>query len=377
RWETNSRENLAFIFQIFGNGLVILAFLVNKNLRHRSNYFFLNLAISDFLVGAFCIPLYIPYILTGKWIFGRLLCKLWLVVDYLMCTASAFNIVLISYDRFVSVTKAVTYRIQQGITSNTIARMVSVWVFAFLLYAPAIIIWEHVAGCSIVPDGECYVEFYYTWYFLLCASVFEFFIPCISVAYFNMHIYWDIKKRKRNRLRSTVSISKRVSVPSKGNGQPSRVSFLLKKEIPSLDLETEDGLSTSSRTQTPPQVMDCSHLSTTSGNDRSAALKVKTRSKLHKDKQIAKSLAIIVSVFAICWAPYSLLMILRAACHGECVYEFLYEITFWLLWLNSSVNPFLYPLCHVRFRKAFMKILCPKRLAVLPPSSQSSLREPN
>uniref|UniRef100_A0A8C8S4H3 G-protein coupled receptors family 1 profile domain-containing protein n=1 Tax=Pelusios castaneus TaxID=367368 RepID=A0A8C8S4H3_9SAUR len=210
---------LLALITVFGNGLVILAFLVNKNLRHRSNYFFLNLAISDFLVGAFCIPLYIPYILTGKWIFGRLLCKLWLVVDYLMCTASAFNIVLISYDRFVSVTKAVTYRIQQGITSNTIARMVSVWVFAFLLYAPAIIIWEHVAGCSIVPDGECYVEFYYTWYFLLCASVFEFFIPCISVAYFNMHIYWDIKKRKRNRLRSTVSISKRVSVPSKGNGQ--------------------------------------------------------------------------------------------------------------------------------------------------------------
>lgn len=57
--------------------------------------------------GGFCIPLYIPYILTGEWKFGKGLCKLWLVTDYLVCTASVFNIVLISYDRFISVTRAV------------------------------------------------------------------------------------------------------------------------------------------------------------------------------------------------------------------------------------------------------------------------------
>lgn len=58
--------------------------------------------------GAFCIPLYVPYVLTGRWPFGRGLCKLWLVVDYLLCTSSVFNIVLISYDRFLSVTHAVS-----------------------------------------------------------------------------------------------------------------------------------------------------------------------------------------------------------------------------------------------------------------------------
>lgn len=60
--------------------------------------------------GAFCIPLYVPYVLTGRWPFGRGLCKLWLVVDYLLCTSSVFNIVLISYDRFLSVTRAVSLR---------------------------------------------------------------------------------------------------------------------------------------------------------------------------------------------------------------------------------------------------------------------------
>lgn len=63
---------------------------------------------SCFPIGAFCIPLYVPYVLTGRWTFGRGLCKLWLVVDYLLCASSVFNIVLISYDRFLSVTRAVS-----------------------------------------------------------------------------------------------------------------------------------------------------------------------------------------------------------------------------------------------------------------------------
>uniref|UniRef100_A0A8C6J975 Muscarinic acetylcholine receptor n=1 Tax=Melopsittacus undulatus TaxID=13146 RepID=A0A8C6J975_MELUD len=139
---------LAFLMVLFalvtilGNTLVILAFIMDRNLRHRSNYYFLNLAISDFAVGVFCIPLYIPYALTGRWHLGRGLCKTWLVMDYLLCSASVFNIVLISYDRFLSVTKAVSYRAQQGITSNPIIKMVAIWVFAFLLYCPAILFWE-------------------------------------------------------------------------------------------------------------------------------------------------------------------------------------------------------------------------------------------
>lgn len=36
---------------VTGNALVIMAFVVDKTLRNQSNFFFLNLAISDFLVG--------------------------------------------------------------------------------------------------------------------------------------------------------------------------------------------------------------------------------------------------------------------------------------------------------------------------------------
>ncbi|XP_065525420.1 histamine H3 receptor-like [Lathamus discolor] len=353
---------LLALVTILGNALVILAFIMDRNLRHRSNYYFLNLAVSDFAVGVFCIPLYIPYALTGTWHLGRGLCKTWLVMDYLLCSASVFNIVLISYDRFLSVTKAVSYRAQQGITSNPVIKMVAIWVFAFLLYCPAILFWEPVAGHSVVPADQCHAEFFSNWLFLLCASTLEFFVPLLLVTYFNVHIFHNIQRRQRGGSTQgcehsrTSSLSWRSClVPSPGASSP-----------PS---EAEDSNSSLTRPWRAAVETNCSSPTQTSSTalkkDFSVSSCSRSGSKLQQDKRIAKSLAIIVCVFAICWAPYTLLMIIRGACQSECIHKSLYEITFWLLWLNSSLNPFLYPLCHMRFRMAFMKILCPQKFATL------------
>nr|XP_023671314.1 histamine H3 receptor-like [Paramormyrops kingsleyae] len=334
------------IVTVLGNALVIYAFKVDRSLRRQSNYFLLNLAISDFLVGAFCIPFYIPYILTGRWMLGRGLCKLWLVMDYLLCTASVFNIVLISYDRFMSVTRAVSYRARQGMTNSAMVKMAAVWVLAFLLYGPAILFWEWVVGRSNVPSGECFAEFYYTWYFLLSASTLEFFSPFISVTFFNLSIYLSIRRRNRERAqrapgpRSPPRQQVAVGVPS---------SLLCSSTpVPERDAISADTKSALAQTAAP----------------EGSPVRSSQNLRLSRDKKIAKSLAIIVCVFGVCWAPYTLLMIIRAACSGRCVERHWYEVTFWLLWLNSAINPFLYPLCHSSFRRAFAKILCPKRVAV-------------
>ncbi|KFP38225.1 Histamine H3 receptor, partial [Chlamydotis macqueenii] len=332
---------LLALITVLGNALVILAFIVDRNLRHRSNYFFLNLAISDFAVGVFCMPLYIPYALTGTWHLGRGLCKLWLVMDYLVCTASVFSIVLISYDRFLSVTKAISYRAQQGITSNPVIKMLIVWVFAFLLYCPAILFWEHVAGYSVVAADQCYAEFFDNWYFLLCASTIEVFVPLLLVTYFNVHIFHNIQRRQRHG--STEDYE-----PPRSGSLSWR--FCLLPRPGTSQSEAEDSVSSLTRSWRPAAMANCPSPTQTSPTpfkrDFSVSFRSRTGSRLQRDKKIAKSLAIIVSVFAVCWAPYTLLMIIRGACQGKCIHNSLYEITFWLLWINSSLNPFLYPLCH-------------------------------
>lgn len=282
-------------------------------------------------------------------------------------------------------------------TNQAVGKMLMVWLLAFLLYGPAIIFWELVAGKSIVPDDQCFAEFYRTWYFLLSASTFEFFSPLVSVAFFNFSIYLNIHRREKIRGRASHKGRRDLGDEHRwrdSNGGAAAVFFIKTRKVSSSEpaavsavIEEDEEMSPSSsgepsstqsvgfsmrktkgrRKITGGWTLACSgsapsHSSSSSG----APSRGGGHSRLSRDKKIAKSLAVIVCVFAVCWAPYTLLMIIRAACSGTCVEHHWYEVTFWLLWLNSAINPFLYPLCHSSFRRAFAKILCPKRQSVQP-----------
>ncbi|NXU15117.1 HRH3 protein, partial [Pardalotus punctatus] len=387
---------LLVLATVLGNALVILAFVVDRSLRTQGNFFFLNLAAADLLVGGFCIPLYIPYVLTGEWRLGRGLCKLWLVVDYLVCTASVFNIVLISFDRFICVTRAVSYRAQQGITRSAVLKMMTVWIAAFLLYGPAILSWEHIAQKSILPEGECHAEFFYNWYFLMIASTVEFFTPFITVMYFNLSIYLNIRKRTLLRNENLSPGQEDCEMNFQGGKREHTVFFVKSvnrdkdekrasslfppRKAPRLQASAEFGNQSSNLNVNHdlPPLQAIKTRSPTNGFSKATeslcnpsrkvdiANTMANRFRLSRDKRVAKSLAVIVCVFGLCWAPYTLLMIIRAACHGHCVPYALYEISFWLLWVNSAINPVLYPLCHRSFRKAFRKLLCPRKAKIHP-----------
>ncbi|NWS49124.1 HRH3 protein, partial [Probosciger aterrimus] len=386
---------LLVLATVVGNALVILAFLADRSLLTQGN-FFLNLAIADLLVGGFCIPLYIPYVLTGEWRLGRGLCKLWLVVDYLVCTASVFNIVLISFERFISVTRAVRagYRAQKGMTRNAVLKMITVWIAAFLLYGPAILSWEHIAQKSILPERECHAEFFYNWYFLMIASTIEFFTPFISVTYFNLSIYLNMRKRtslrkenlspvqedcemsfpgdkrehtiffvkpadrhKHEKRASSLSPPEKASRVSQHKLGNQSLNLNVNQDLQPLQVEVETKPHRSGFYKTAEGIY-----STTSRVDMANTMANIFR--LSRDKTVAKSLAIIVCMFGLCWAPYRLLMIIRPAYHGHCVQYSLCETSFWLLWVNSAINPVLYPLCHRSFRKAFIKLLCPGKAKI-------------
>lgn len=67
---------IIFLLAVVGNVLVILTLVHNKRMRTVTNLFLLNLAISDLLLGIFCMPFTLVGMLLRDFIFGELMCKL-------------------------------------------------------------------------------------------------------------------------------------------------------------------------------------------------------------------------------------------------------------------------------------------------------------
>ncbi|XP_029443027.1 histamine H3 receptor-like [Rhinatrema bivittatum] len=363
--------SLAVGVAVLGNSLVIVVFVIDRKLKSQSNFLLLNLAICDFLVGSFILPIYITYVLNGKWILGRRVCKLWLAINYSTCLTSVFSIVLISHDRFLSVTNAIAYRAQQGITSRAFVKMFIAWILSFLIYTPAISCWDIIVGFSVIPDGECTPEFSHNRYFRFFACSVDFFLPFSVIIYFNLNIYLTINKHEKSKKSKTDKNKMKTS----GEDSTEDIFYVTTDgaEVymsPHLDVGAQQKRSNSilclnsNTMEKKCQLFSAKHRGDKDFPMTSRAKNTITNentsctSKLSRDKKVAKSLLLIITVFCICWSPLSLLMITREFCNLMCIQPVWYEITNCFLLLNSSINPFLYPLCHPAFKKAFKVFLC-------------------
>ena len=76
--------------------------------------------------------------------------------------------------------------------------------------------------------------------------------------------------------------------------------------------------------------------------------------RIKRDRKAARSLLILVIVFLIFLLPY--VICATATTAGFQISQKLFEISFWLLWLNSTCNPFLYPFIQTKYRRAYRKL---------------------
>lgn len=68
--------SIIFVLAVVGNLLVIITLTLNRSMRSVTNIFLLNLAISDLLLGVFCMPATLVGVLLRRFIFGRFMCHL-------------------------------------------------------------------------------------------------------------------------------------------------------------------------------------------------------------------------------------------------------------------------------------------------------------
>lgn len=144
---TKSQRNLAFIatnvflvviiiFAVFGNTLVCLACVMSKRLQNFTSAFIISLAVSDILVGAVSMPVWLSVNLTGKpdAVNFPTFYKAWLCFDIVCGTASIMNLVFISIDRFLAVNHPLRYPII--VTRNRIMIGIAfIWIYSVIIAA--------------------------------------------------------------------------------------------------------------------------------------------------------------------------------------------------------------------------------------------------
>ncbi|XP_014985720.1 histamine H1 receptor [Macaca mulatta] len=77
---------------------------------------------------------------------------------------------------------------------------------------------------------------------------------------------------------------------------------------------------------------------------------------MNRERKAAKQLGFIMAAFILCWIPYFIFFMVIAFCKS-CCNEHLHMFTIWLGYINSTLNPLIYPLCNENFKKTFKRIL--------------------
>eukprot|EP00057_Strongylocentrotus_purpuratus_P034279 XP_794595.1 PREDICTED: muscarinic acetylcholine receptor M5-like [Strongylocentrotus purpuratus] len=372
--------------------MVIVAYIRDQQIRANvANIFILNLAITDFIVGALVTTVNLSWLIKDTWVLGEMFCKLWLVLDYTVVLVSVWTMVMISWDRYCLLTMGLKYQNFQ--TKKRIGLiLICTWVSTFIWYSTLAFAWAPITGQSKIDYiDDCEMELSASFTGATLHNVTVFFIPFSVLLILNLAVYANIKRRSRgvvgqspptnnsNQPTQSTGISQGLTdasgspgnlpladMPAAFQGHPtaagpstassSAAAQHLQSHVPGEGHPTAAGPSTaSSRTAAP-------HLqSQKPGNvpvSGTLVVELKTEERTFaKHRKAAIVLSILVGCFLLCGLPYQVSTVMYAVCGTNCVSDLTWEITNSLLWSNSTINPFIYAATNKHFRRNFRHYL--------------------
>ncbi|XDV43833.1 hypothetical protein PO909_012236 [Leuciscus waleckii] len=345
---------------IIGNVLVMLSFKVNSQLKTVNNYYLLA-------------------------------CDLWLALDYVASNASVMNLLVISFDRYFSITRPLTYRAKR--TPKRAAIMIGLaWLVSFVLWAPPILCWQYFVGKRTVPERKCQIQFFSEPVITFGTAIAAFYFPVSVMTILYCRIYKETERRTKdlaelqgvnsspNSSGETQTVrscfgckhtsaefnsyassedEERSTSPGVFQGTRSKkcVSYKFKPTVP---LKNTNGDAKPSSFSSAESVNAPSSSSSSKPIDCTLKSQITKRKRmvLIKEKKAAQTLSAILLAFILTWTPYNIMVLVSTFC-SDCIPLSLWHLGYWLCYVNSTVNPMCYALCNKTFQKTFrMLLLC-------------------
>ncbi|XP_015194474.1 5-hydroxytryptamine receptor 4 isoform X2 [Lepisosteus oculatus] len=302
---------LAFIIimTVLGNLLVMVALCKDRQLRKKkTNYFIVSLAFADLLVAVVVMPFAAIELSKGYWEYGETFCLVRTSLDVMLTTASILHLCCIALDRYYAICcQPLVYR--NKMTPLRVALMLGgCWVISFFIsFLPIMQSWNAIGIEKIIEErkfnnstNETYCVFLVNRPYAIICSAVAFYIPLVLMVLAYQRIYITAMEHVRQ-------------------------------------------IGTLQRAGSAPEAYD--------GSDHQGSSRMKIETKA------AKTLAVIMGCFCLCWAPFFITNIIDPFIDYSVPWE-LWTAWLWLGYVNSGLNPFLYAFLNRAFRRAFLMILC-------------------
>ncbi|XP_025423460.1 octopamine receptor beta-3R-like [Sipha flava] len=309
---------------VLGNALVVISVVRHRKLRILTNYYVVSLAFADFLVALCAMSFNASVEITGKWMFGYVMCDVWNSLDVYFSTASILHLCCISVDRYYAIVSPLQYPITM--TQRTVLyTLLNVWTLpALISFLPIFSGWyttaEHQAFRRKNPMSCVFVV---NRYYAIVSSSVSFWIPGVVMIVMYYRIYKEAVRQRQALSRTSSNIILNSIHQHRIQHYSHRLRPPDSENVPNGNVPTTKP-STSWRTE-------------------------------HK---AARTLGIIMGVFLLCWLPFFLWYVIATLCGDPCSFpETLVTVLFWIGYFNSSLNPLIYAYFNRDFREAFKNTL--------------------
>ncbi|XP_030012498.1 5-hydroxytryptamine receptor 1D [Sphaeramia orbicularis] len=351
---------------VTGNILVIVIVAATKTFHCVTSVLIMNLAISDLLVGAGVMPFIALSVMDSGWENCTDLCLFVGYTSSVYCTASVLTLAAIALDRYYSIVDCLRYSSRCTLW-RICAVVLWIWVQALTTSCPPLLGWgsfsyvDSMYSCAVNwASSPSYTAFMAALSYLIPAVVILFcYVNIVKVARSHarrIHTLEDSVQRSRNA--STAFPPADLSHQSCGSlHTPSKLIYHVSGQFVS-EVSREQGSDIS------PALPDSTAEQNSSTSRRLFSLFAQSvsQSSLHNSQQHHNHhgvvrLFLVISAFFLCWTPYIGVALVQAtefAISGQSSLIPSGAVTFsyWLVLLNSDINPLLYALLSKRFQGA-------------------------